>query len=434
MFRSLLVFLFFVIPLTACVANSDSEPTEQSKSDYASLAFADSNDQLQLQEGFKAVVVHEGVGSGRHMTVRDNGDIYIKLRSEKNGHGIVALRDADGDGKAEMVEYFGPEDGGTGIEISGDFLYFSSDVAVYRYKLGEGLVPEGEAELIAGGFKPERQHAAKSIALDGAGNLYVNVGAPANACQEEMRTPGSKGMMPCPLLEQFGGIWRFDANKLGQDQMKDGYRYATGLRNCVALEWNNSHNELYSVNHGRDQLNQLFPDLFTAEQNAELPGEEFQLLTDGADHGWPYTYYDWQKGKRVLAPEYGGDGDIEPEQEFNDPIYSFPGHWGPNALHFYEGNQYPEKFRKGAFVAFHGSWNRAPMPQRGYQIAFVPFENNQVAGAHETFANNFAGKSEIATPSEATYRPTGLAEGPDGSLYVVDSKEGRVWRIVYTGI
>lgn len=430
--RFFLFLLLFVNPFLACQATADNENATPNTS-YESIVFAENNDSLILPEGFKAVVVHEGVGRGRHMTVRNNGDIYIKLSRDVDGHGIAALRDENGDGIAEIVEYFGPSDGGTGIDIYGDYLYFSSDVAVYRYKLDERLVPSSDPELIVGGFTPKRQHASKSIALDGDGNLYVNVGAPANACQEEMRTPGSKGMRPCPLLEEFAGIWRFDANKLNQDQMTDGYRYATGLRNCVAIDWNGQHNELYSVMHGRDQLNQLFPDLFTAEQNAELPGEEFQLLTDGADYGWPYTYYDWQKGKRVLAPEYGGDGEKESEESFDDPVYSFPGHWGPNALHFYSGSQFPEKYRQGAFVAFHGSWNRAPMPQRGYQVAFVPFENNTVAGAHEEFANNFAAKTEIATPSEAKYRPTGLSEGPDGSLYVVDSKMGRVWRIIYTG-
>jgi glucose/arabinose dehydrogenase len=436
MFRSLFAVFTLLCLFTACqAATQDDISSSNSGSEAAvgTLVYADNNDDLMLPEGFSVVVAHEGVGRARHITVNTNGDVYVKLSSPKNNHGLVAMRDVDNDGKMDSTVYFGPDFGGTGIDISNGYLYFSSDVAVYRVLLGDNLVPTAEPELIATGFNAERQHAAKSIALDDNGNLFVNVGAPSNACMEQMRTKGSPGMKPCPILEDFGGVWRFDANKLNQDQTKDGYRYATGMRHAVAIDWNHDVNELYSVMHGRDQLDQLFPDLYNAQQNAELPGEEFQLLTEGANHGWPYTYYDWQKAKRVVGPEYGGNGEDEPTEEYNTPIYSFPGHWAPNDLHFYKGKQFPQKYRKGAFVAFHGSWNRAPMPQRGYKVAFVPFSGNKPSGEHEDFADNFARKTEIATPSEAEHRPMGLAEAPDGSLYIVDSKKGKLWRIVYTG-
>lgn len=389
---------------------------------------------LVLPDGFKAYVVADNIGKGRHIKVNDNGDIYVSLRRPENGGGIAALRDTNSDYRADIIEYFG-ELTGTGLGIHKNHLYFGSNTEVVRYKMKEGeLLPDPESELIAGGFGTESQHADKPFTFDNNGFMYVNVGAPANACMEQMRTKGSPGMDPCPLLESYGGIWRFLDDEIGQDQKKDGYRYATGLRNSIALNWNNSNNKLYAVMHGRDQLHQFFPDLYTEEESANLPSEEFFLLEDGSDGGWPYCYYDQFQEKKLLAPEYGGDKIITGRCESKtDPILGFPGHVAPNDLLFYEGEMFPEKYRKGAFIAFHGSWNRSPLEQEGYYVVFVPFEGSYPSGDWEVFADNFAGMDQVMSPGQALHRPCGLAQGPDGSLFVVDSREGTVWKIVYEG-
>jgi glucose/arabinose dehydrogenase len=113
----------------------------------------------------------------------------------------------------------------------------------------------------------------------------------------------------------------------------------------------------------------------------------------------------------MLAPEYGGDGKIQERCEGKDqPIMAFPAHWAPNALLFYTGNQLPAKYKNGAFICFHGSWNRAPLKQGGYFVAFVPFgKNGKPSGEYEVFAEGFAGGSEIKNPNEAKARPMGLA-------------------------
>ncbi len=407
----------------------------------AKIVCAPDNGGITLPEGFCATLVVDSLGHrARHLAVAPGGDVYVKTRSEEGG--IAALRDTTGDFRADIIERFGDMTGtgtgilwATGIAVHDGYLWASNTASVYRWPMPEGnaLVPEGEPEVVVSGFPEQQAHASKSFAFDESGHLYVNVGAPSNACQEQERAMGSPGMDPCPLLEEHAGIWRFQADSLGQTQ-QSGTRYATGIRNVVGLDWNASDDALYVMQHGRDQLHQLWPDLYTEEESAALPAEELLRLTEGANAGWPYCYYDGQQDEKVLAPEYGGDGqEVGRCDQYLDPVAAFPGHWAPNDLLFYTGEQFPERYRGGVFIAFHGSWNRAPLPQRGYKVSFVPFEGGTVAGDYEPFADGFAGVEPIPSPGAAEYRPMGLALGPNGALYISDSKKGRVWRVVYTG-
>ena len=390
------------------------------------------NGSIELPEGFRALVVADSLGRLRHLTVRDNGDVYAALSEAHDGQGAVALRDTNQDGRADQVGYF-TRVVGTGIHLHKGYIYRSSDSTVLRYRLdADALLPDTTAERIAGGFTFRPQHEAKSIAFDDAGYLYVNVGAPSNACQDPDRTPGTPGQDPCPLLDRFGGIWRFRDDQPNQMQMADGYRYATGIRNAVALDWNPADKQLYALQHGRDQLHQLWGDIYDEAAGVELPGEEFLRVRDGDDFGWPYCYFNQQVDEKKLAPEYGGDGQATGRcDSAARPVMAFPGHWAPNDLLFYTGDQFPARYRNGAFIAFHGSWNRGPRPQQGYEVIFVPFANGQPSGNYEVFATGFTGAGVIASPKDATYRPMGLAQGPDGSLYVADSQRGRIWRVLY---
>jgi glucose/arabinose dehydrogenase len=387
---------------------------------------------IRVPEGFDAKVFAEGVGRARHIAVRDNGDVFVALRRPSEGYGVVALRDDDGDGTADQTEYFG-EHAGTGLAIHDGFLYASSDDAIHRYALPEAdLVPAGPPEAVVEGFPPQRSHSSKALAIDDSGNLYVNVGAPSNACQADDRTPGSPGQEPCPLLGEHAGIWRFDADKGGQS-FEDGERFISGTRNIVALDWNPVIGELYFVMHGRDQLHDLYPDLYTAEQSAELPAEELHVVREGSDYGWPYTYWNHQVGQRMVGPEYGGDGQTVAEKDYEAPLLAFPGHWAPNDLLFYTAESFPAEARGGAFIAFHGSWNRAPLPQGGYQVVFVPFDGAEPSENWSVFADGFKGAEVLEDEDDAEFRPMGLAQGPDGALYITDSVHGRIWRVTYQG-
>lgn len=427
-----LLTLVATMGLLAC----DSTTTENTNEKTPATLSADAdNGSIILPDGFGALLVADDIGKARHIVVRDNGDMYIKLKEVENDGGILALRDTTGDGRADVKEYF-TDMAGSGLAIYNNYLYFSTDTSVYRVKLDtEALVPTAEPELVIGDFLSQPQHEAKSFTFDNDGHIYVTVGGPSNACQEQMRTPGSPGVDPCPQLDRQGGIWRFNANQTNQTQA-DGMRYATGIRNAFALDWNQEQDQLYALQHGRDQLATLWPEYYDNEQSAELPAEEFLRVDEGDDFGWPYCYYDPAQEQKLLAPEYGGNGEeVGRCADKEQPIMAFPAHWAPNDLVFYQGESFPEQYRQGAFIAFHGSWNRAPLPQRGYLIAFVPFGADGLpSGDYERFADQFAGSGgDIESPGDAEYRPTGLAVGPDGSLYISDDTKGRIWRVFHEG-
>ncbi len=385
--------------------------------------------EITVPDGFTVMVAHDGVGSGaRHMVVRDTGDLFIARRSGE----LVALRDSDGDGVFDQearrdlpIE--------SAVTLHDGFLYFSDETSVSRLALDDGLMPAGEPETMVKGFPPTG-HFAKPLAFDGDGGMYVVSGVPSNACQEEMRSRGSPGQDPCPELRDYGGVWRFSADTPGQSQA-DGSRYITGLRHAVDIAWSPLADRLAVAQHGRDQLNTLWPDHYDAEANAELPAEEFHLVSEGDDLGWPFTYWNGLISARIIAPEYGGDGQEQAESgRYKAPDYAFPGHWAPMDILFYGGDALPARYRQGAFVSFHGSWNRAPLPQEGYRVQFLPMASNgQPDGPAEDFATGFPGVETVRRPSDARYRPMGLAEGPDGSLYIADSVRGRIWRVTYTG-
>lgn len=405
-----------------------------------------SNGGLILPGGFEALVVVDSIGPTRHIAVNDNGDIYAKYRFSRDQQGgTVGLRDLDGDGKADSIVRFGDyEDVGgsaVGVTIHNGYLYTSTVRQVLRNKLTPGeLVPSSRTEVILTDTHPNvarNWHTTKPAAFDGRGNMYVPFGSPSDAGQDidlygPTGIPEGKGLDPSPEREMNAGIWRFDANKEGQIQ-SDGVKFATGLRSIVGMTWSPLDDHLYAVVNGIDNFHTLYPKLYSSWQAAVLPSETLVKVTEGADFGWPYAYYDQLQGKNVLAPGYGGDGKIVVRAaEFDNPVVGFPGHWAPMELLFYQGDQFPRRYKEGVFVAFHGSTDRSPYPQAGYIVCFVPLSNG-IAGEWEVFADGFAGVDTVENTGDAVYRPMGLAEGPDGSLYISESNKGKIWRVMFKG-
>lgn len=385
--------------------------------------------ELTLPQGFSAEKLIDSLGKVRHIVVTEDDKIYARLAKPVNGQGTLFLEQKNG--KAKVIFGFGNY-GGTGVHLYNGYLYTSSNSEIFRYKIDKnGRVTDTTArETIVTGLLDNGTHETKSIMMDKLGNMYIPIGCPLNSCQQEDRKKGSMGIPDCPLLKISGGVWKFKSDVPNQT-IEDGERFATGLRNVVAVDWNTQTNQLYVMQHGRDQLDYLFPHLYTIKENAELPAECMYALKKGDNAGWPFIYYDYIKKKKIVMPEYGGDGKKEGSSKYINPAAAYPAHMAPNDILFYTGNQFPERYKNGAFIAFHGSWNRRPEPQAGYFVVFQPFKNGKPFGPWEVFADGFSGSQENTESGHAERRPCGLAQGPDGSLYISDDKKGAIYKITY---
>ena len=391
------------------------------------------NGGLTLAPGFCAKVVADDLGAARNLVVAPNGDVYVTIQRGVRAPGqppqpgfLMALRDTNGDGTLDQREKFGTN-GATGIVLRNGYLYFATTTSVERFTLTPGqLVPTGPAEVMVSGFPEQRGHQDKDVAFDDRGNMFVTIGLPSNACAQPDRQPGAKGVDPCPQLDNGGGVWRF-SDTPGQTYAAKN-RYATGLRQGLALAWHDGH--LYLAMNSRDSLDVLYPALFTPDDNQNRPLEPLVDIKEGSTFGWPYCFLDGKVNKMILAPEYGGNGtEVGRCAQFEAPIAGFPAHSAPVDLQFFTHPNLPAKYRGGAFVVMHGSWNRAPAPMQGYNILYQPFANGKPSGTYEVFADGFAGKTPLMSPNDAVSRANGIAVGPDGSLYITESVKGKTWRV-----
>jgi glucose/arabinose dehydrogenase len=395
-------------------------------------------DGLTLPAGFHATVVADSLGPVRHLAVRPNGDIYLSTPKDAQGKGggIVAVR-LDANHRVSDMQHFGTIDGGTGIRFYRGALYASSPSGVYRFALnGNELVPQTEPVAVVQGTPethPGFNRTNRPIAFDGRGNLFIALDASANLCTDPAIPLGGNlkappvGLRPCPDLQTRAGIWRFSADKTGQRFPSDGEQWATGIRDMTSLDWSPADGHLYGIMHGRDSSNRFFPNLISIEAEDQI-ADEMHRVEKGTNFGWPYTYYDGVRKLRLIAPEYGGDGKASPSGEtYSTPVLTFQSRRpAPVDLMFYRGAAFPAAYRNGAFIVLHGTANRT-----GYNVSFVPFKDGK-PGTAVVFADGFAGfDKSVAGAPRARYRPMGIAEAPDGSLYVVDSQQGRLWRISY---
>lgn len=398
---------------------------------------------LSLPAGFCASIFADGIGPARQMAMSPDGTLYVNTLSsaviqnkQKPDLGyMVALKDSNGDGKADLIEHFGPTPndksiGGTGVAIWKGGLYLEQDDKIVRYALSAGkAVPTGPAETIVSGLQLSGDHGMKPIIIDAAGNLFINSGSASNVCETVNRQPGAMGKNPCDELPLRAGIWKYRADKAGQ-VFSPAERYATGIRNTGGMAFDAAGN-LFAVQHGRDQLGQNWPKLYTVEQGAELPAEELIAVRQGYDFGWPTCYYDGFQKKLMLAPEYGGDGKtVGLCASKKGPLAAFPAHWAPTGLGYYGGAGFPAGYKGGLFISFHGSWNRAPQPQDGFKVMFQPMAGGKPSAPAVLFADGFAGPDKGR--GGVAHRPTGLLVSGD-AIYVSDDAGGRIWKIVYHG-
>jgi glucose/arabinose dehydrogenase len=408
---------------------------------------------LKLPAGFCATIFADSLPGVRSIAVAENGDLFVAMQSGRGRDGgVMALR-GSASGEADRRERFAGGFGSSQVALFDNHLYVemiprspqrgsnepAGTTTIVRYPLTAGeLTPAGKPDTIVEKIPTFPGHSTRNFAIAPDGSLYLNIGSPSNSCQAADRMGESPGKDPCAELETRAGIWRFDARKMHQSPSAANH-FARGIRNAVGIAVHPGDSRLWTTQHGRDQLFDWRAKLGLDDQaaqkyNAENPAEELMQVNRGDDFGWPYCYYSVEEKHLVLAPEYGGNGkQVGQCARKKEPAATFPGHWAPNSLLFYTGAQFPAKYRNGAFIAFHGSWNRAPEPQAGFNVVFQPLEGGRSGGRYEVFADGFSPNIGAGRASAAggAHRPTGLAQAPDGSLYVADDAGGRIYRIYF---
>jgi len=328
------------------------------------------------------------------------GFVMKKLMS-KAGSGtpsanrITLLRDADGDGIAETRSVFIADlHSPFGMALVGNDFYVADTDALLRFRYETGATHiDGAgtkvADLPAGTIN---HHWTKNVIASRDGSrLYVTVGSNSN------------------VLENGVAAEKDRADILEIDPATGATRvFASGLRNANGMDWQPQTGALWTAVNERDELgNDLVPDYITS-------------VRDGGFYGWPYSYYGANVDTRAEPPR----PDLVSRAIV--PDYAVGSHTASLGFTFYEGNALPSKYRGGAFVGQHGSWNRKPFS--GYRVIFVPFEDGMATGKPEDVLTGF-----VDDNGEAMGRPVGVAVGKRGALLVADDVGGRVWRVTEAG-
>ncbi|MDF1737255.1 MAG: PQQ-dependent sugar dehydrogenase [Minwuia sp.] len=346
---------------------------------------------LNVPEGFTAELFATELSHPRWMAVAPNGDVLL---AESRAGQITLLRDADGDGRAEIRGTFAKGlDTPHGLAIRDGWVYVGEETRVSRlpYRVGD-MVAGGAAEPVTGprALGNGGGHWTRNLAFSPDGTrIQVAVGSRGNIQVEDP---------PRATVQQFAAD--------GSDQTT----FATGLRNPVGIAYYPGTNDLYVVVNERDGLGDgLVPDYLTR-------------VEPGGFYGWPYSYIGANPD-----PNMGGRGAEEAARAIV-PDVLFKSHSAPLGLVFYQGQQFPADYRGDAFVALHGSWNSGT--PTGYKIVRVPFRDGRAVGSYSNFATGFwtTGRNRAGVIG----RPAGLAVWTDGSLLVADDTGRAVWRISYT--
>jgi glucose/arabinose dehydrogenase len=378
---------------------------------------------VEVPKGFAVHRFAEGLDHARWLAVAPNGDVFL---AQSRAGTITVLRDADGDGAAEIRSTFAsglaePH----GMAFHGRHLYVADTEAVWRFAWTPGqLAAAGPKERVTpeGALDTERGHSSRTLAIHPDGSrFYVGIGSSGNLLEDAE---------PRATVREF----RIDGS--------GGRSFATGLRNPVGLAFRPGTEELWTVVNERDGMGE------------ELVPDYLVRLQEGGFYGWPYAYLGPhpQPGFAERRPDLVA-GSLPPDLLFR-------AHSAPLGLVFYDGAAFPAEHRGDAFVALHGSWNAAE--PRGYVVARVPFEQGRPVGHYEVFVSGFlveiaersvaaqawqvlaTGFSERAlknlkrgltlgarSPALVWGRPAGLAVATDGSLLIADDVAQIVWRISY---
>jgi len=339
-----------------------------------------------VPQGFRVNVFAKDFKGPRWLTVAPNGDIFL---ADTGAGGIVVLRDPQHTGGAQEREVF--VDGMKrpfGIAFHENYVYIGNMNELLRFRYDPKTSKRlGEKEHLL--YLPSGGHDTRSLAFSADGkHLFIGVGSNSNIDTGE--DPRRAAVTIC------------------DPDGKNARLYATGLRNPVGLALEPVTGEVWTSVNERDELGD------------DLPPDYFTSLKDGGFYGWPYSYIGDNVDQRVKPQR----PDLVARATIPDVLLG--AHVAPLQFAFYTGKQFPESYRGGAFVAEHGSWNRAK--RSGYQIAFVAFKNGKPSADPVPFMTGL-----VPDPGghDVNGRPVGVAVAPDGSLLVSDDGAGVIYRISF---
>lgn len=344
---------------------------------------------LQVPKGFKVNLFAEGLNNPRNLTVAPNGDVFVV---ESGPNRITLLRDSNGTGKADVKQVFAEGlNLPYGIAFQKDYLYVSNTNSVVRFPYKAGMLqaagaPEKVVEELPGlGY---RQHWTRDLTFSADGTkMYVSVGSEKDIDE--------------PEEPRRAAILEFNADGSGSRI------YASGIRNPSGKAINPVTRELWTTCNERDGLgDELVPDFITS-------------VKEGGFYGWPTYYIGPNRDPRVEDKKLPADKVIVPD-------LLIPAHSAALGICFYTGNQFPKEYKNDAYVALHGSGNRAK--RTGYKVIRVRFKNGKPDGTYENFLSGWMLGEEDA---RVWGRPVAIAIAKDGSLLVTDDGANKVWRISY---
>lgn len=342
-------------------------------------------DKIKLPEGFKIEVFAE-VDNARSLALGRSGTVYA---GNRNGDKVYAVRDTDGDNKADKRWVIASGlNSPNGVAFKDGDLYVAEISRISKYtNIEDNLNNPPKPAVVTADYPTETHHGWKYIAFGPDGKLYVPVGAPCNICDSED--------------DVFASITTLNADGTGREI------YAHGVRNTVGFTWHPETKELWFTDNGRDMMGDNVPD---CELNrAPRPGLHF---------GYPYCH-----AGSVKDPEFGSKRSCS---EFVQPVAKLGPHVAPLGLKFYTGDMFPESYKNQIFIARHGSWNRSK--KIGYDVSFVKVNDNKSDGV-EVFATGWL---DDAT-QKAWGRPVDVLIMPDGSMLISDDTANVIYRVSYEG-
>ena len=345
-------------------------------------SFGDNSDRISLPPGFELTHFTKDVSGPRSMALGKEGNIFVTSPSSGS---VLALKDNDGDGIADF-KYIIASGLNTphGIAFHQGDLFVAELNRIIHFKQVEKYIGQSQTPTIIFDELPNtHHHGHRFLRVGPDSKLYVSVGAPCNVCLVDPH--------------KFGLIKQLNLDGT------NAKTFASGVRNTVGFDWDPRTNELWFNDHGRDWLGD------------DLPADELNHApVPGLDFGFPYCH----QGD-LADPEYGRSKRCD---EFVAPRLKYGAHVAPNGLVFYDGRQFPERYKNRIFVAQHGSWNRKR--KTGYQIVTIDLANKK-----EPFLEKFAFGWEIE--DEVFGRPVDLIIDQDGSLLISDDHSNSIYRISF---